>query len=57
MKRPASFYSEMYARAGDPKKLLVLKGDGHYQVYAEPAFSEVMRATVAWYREHLPARG
>ena len=57
MKRPASFYSEMYARAGDPKKLLVLKGYGHYQVYAEPAFSEVMRATVAWYREHLPAKG
>jgi len=47
---------EMYARAGEPKKLVVLKGYGHYEVYKEPAFSEVMQATVAWYREHLPAK-
>jgi dipeptidyl aminopeptidase/acylaminoacyl peptidase len=47
----------LHARAGEPKKLVVLKGYGHYEVYAEPAFSEVMAATLAWYREHLPARG
>src|SRR5262245_30671876 len=47
----------LYARAGEPKKLVVLKGYGHYEVYAEPAFSEVMTATLAWYRQHLPARG
>jgi len=46
----------MYTRAGEPKKLVVLKGYGHYEVYKEPAFSEVMQATVAWYREHLPAK-
>jgi hypothetical protein len=46
----------LHARAGEPKKLVVLKGYGHYEVYAEPAFSEVMRATLAWYRQHLPAR-
>jgi hypothetical protein len=46
----------LYARAGEPKKLVVLRGYGHYEVYAEPAFSEVMQATLAWYREHLPAR-
>jgi hypothetical protein len=46
----------LYARAGEPKKLVVLRGYGHYEVYAEPAFGEVMRATVAWYGEHLPAR-
>jgi hypothetical protein len=45
----------LYARAGEPKKLVVLRGYGHYEVYAEPAFGEVMQATVAWYREHLPA--
>ena len=28
--------------------------DGHYEVYAEPAFGEVMRESVAWFREHLP---
>lgn len=46
----------LYARAGEPKRLVVLKGYGHYQVYAEPAFGEVMRESVAWYRQHLPAR-
>jgi dipeptidyl aminopeptidase/acylaminoacyl peptidase len=46
----------LYARAGEPKKLVVLRGYGHYEVYAEPAFGEVMQATVAWYGQHLPAR-
>jgi dipeptidyl aminopeptidase/acylaminoacyl peptidase len=47
----------LYALAGDPKKLVVLKGYGHYDVYAEPAFSEVMEETGAWFAAHLPARG
>jgi fermentation-respiration switch protein FrsA (DUF1100 family) len=47
---------QLYARAGEPKKLVVLKGYGHYEVYADPAFSEVMKATVAWFRQYLPAR-
>jgi dipeptidyl aminopeptidase/acylaminoacyl peptidase len=46
----------LYARAGEPKKLVVLRGYGHYEVYMEPAFHEVMQATVAWYRQYLPAR-
>ena len=45
----------LHARAGEPKRLVILKGYGHYQVYAEPAFSEVMRETTAWFRQHLPA--
>jgi uncharacterized protein len=47
---------QLHARAGEPKKLVMLKGHGHYEVYMEPAFSEVMRETVAWYQQHLPAR-
>ncbi len=46
----------LYARAGEPKKLVVLKGFGHYEVYAGEAFRQVMAPTLAWYREHLPAR-
>jgi dipeptidyl aminopeptidase/acylaminoacyl peptidase len=46
----------LYARAGEPKKLVVLQRYGHYEVYTEPAFSEVMRPTLAWFQEHLPAR-
>ena len=45
----------LYDKAGEPKKLVVLRGYGHYEVYAEPAFSEVMRETLAWFREHLPS--
>jgi uncharacterized protein len=45
----------LHARAGEPKKLVVLKGYGHYEVYLEPAFSEVMRETTAWFRRYLPA--
>jgi dipeptidyl aminopeptidase/acylaminoacyl peptidase len=46
----------LYAKAGEPKKLVVLKNWGHYEVYAGEAFRQVMAPTLAWYREHLPAR-
>ena len=48
---------QLYAHAGEPKKLVVLKGYGHYEVYTEPAFSEVMGAALDWYQKYLPARG
>jgi hypothetical protein len=46
----------LYARAGEPKRLVVLKGVGHYEVYVEPAFSQVMAETVSWFRKYLPPR-
>ena len=46
----------MYARAGEPKKLVVLKGVGHYEVYGDAPFGRVMDETLAWYRTQLPAR-
>lgn len=54
---PPEESTQLYARAGEPKKLVVLKGYGHYEIYREPAFSEVMKATLAWYRQYLPPRG
>lgn len=54
---PPEESASLYAKAGEPKRLVVLKGYGHYEVYAEPAFSEVMNETVAWFTAHLPARG
>ena len=47
---------QLYAHAKEPKKLVVLKSYGHYEVYAEPAFSEVMAATLDWYRQYLRSR-
>ena len=52
---PPEESEQLYARAGEPKKLVVLKGYGHYEVYQEPAFSEVMAAALEWYVEHMPA--
>jgi hypothetical protein len=46
----------MFARAGEPKKLVILKGFGHYEVYGGEVFRHVMDETVAWYKTHLPAR-
>ena len=48
---------QLYAHAKEPKKLVVLKGHGHYEVYVEPAFSEVMTETLDWFQKYLPAKG
>lgn len=53
---PPEESQELYVRAGEPKRLAVLKGFGHYEVYIEPAFSQVMAETVTWFKQHLPAR-
>ena len=53
---PPDESESLYAKAGEPKKLVTLEGYGHYEVYAEPAFSEVMAPTLAWFQEHLPAQ-
>ena len=53
---PPEESEQLYAHAKEPKKLVVLKGYGHYEVYSDPAFSEVMAATLDWYRQYLPAR-
>ncbi len=44
----------LYAKAGEPKKLVVLPGWGHYEVYTGEAFRQVITPTIDWYREHLP---
>jgi uncharacterized protein len=51
---PPDESQQLFAKAGEPKKLVILRGYGHYEVYAEPAFSQVMSATTAWLGEHLP---
>jgi len=52
---PADESIQLFARAGEPKKLVMLHGYGHYEVYTEPAFGEVMRAGIDWYRTYLPS--
>lgn len=45
----------LYAKAVEPKRLITLKGWGHYEVYTGEAFRQVITPTLAWYQEHLPA--
>ncbi|MFO1025121.1 MAG: alpha/beta fold hydrolase [Acetobacteraceae bacterium] len=52
---PPEESESLYAHAKEPKKLVVLKGWGHYEVYAGEAFRQVIEPTIAWYQEHLPA--
>ena len=44
---------ELYRRAGDPKKLIVLRGFGHYEVFVPPAIDQVIAESVAWLRQHV----
>lgn len=53
---PPEESEHLYANAKEPKKLVVLKGWGHYEVYTGEAFRQVMEPTLAWYREYLPPR-
>lgn len=46
----------LFAKAGEPKKLIVLRGWGHYEVYAGEAFRQVIEPTLTWYQQYLPAR-
>jgi uncharacterized protein len=43
----------LFARAGEPRRLVVLKGYGHYQVFVPPALDEVMVETLDWFRSYL----
>ena len=41
---PPEESESLYAKAGEPKKLVVLKGWGHYEVYTGEAFRQVIAA-------------
>ncbi|MBI2939144.1 MAG: alpha/beta hydrolase [Chloroflexi bacterium] len=46
--------SEMlHARAGEPKKLVVLRGFGHYEVFVPPAIDQVIAEAVDWLEAHF----
>jgi hypothetical protein len=43
----------MFARAGEPKRLVILPGRAHYDVYAGDCFAEVMDHATAWFSLYL----
>jgi len=46
----------MYAKARQPKKLVVLENMIHEDVYRGEGFEQVVKHTNAWFTEHMPAR-
>ena len=51
---PIEDCQSLFEKAGEPKKMVVIPGVGHYEVYAPPAFDHVMRETVDWFTRYLP---
>ena len=51
---PVDGAQEMYQRTNEPKKLQVIPGAAHYDVYRKEQVDSVMESTVAWLKEHLP---
>lgn len=43
----------LYAHAREPKKLVVLHGYGHYDVFTPSALDEVMKETLAWFDAYV----
>lgn len=50
---PKEEYEAMYAKAGEPKKLVVLPGLRHYDVYSGPGAETTSGLAIDWYREHV----
>jgi hypothetical protein len=46
----------MYAKARQPKKLVVLENMIHEDVYRGEGFEQVVKHTNAWFQEYMPAR-
>ncbi|MFN3745273.1 MAG: alpha/beta hydrolase [Hyphomicrobiaceae bacterium] len=52
---PQAEAEELYRAAKEPKRLVVLKGFGHYAVYSGEAFRQTMAETIAWLDKHMAA--
>lgn len=52
---PAAESQALHARAGAPKRLAVIAGSGHYDLYAGAPFAQVMGEALAWFGAHLGA--
>lgn len=52
---PNEVTRELYERAGEPKKWVVIPACGHYEVYFPPTVEKVMAEASAWFQHHMPA--
>jgi hypothetical protein len=49
---PLDALTHSFARAADPKKMIVLPIE-HFEIYRDPWLSRATDNAVKWYREHL----
>jgi len=50
---PKEEYEAMYQKAGEPRKLVILPGLRHYDVYSGPGAETTSALAIDWYREYL----
>jgi uncharacterized protein len=50
---PNEVTRELYDRAGEPKRWVVLPGIGHYDAYSPPASERVLSEAAGWFGEYL----
>ncbi len=50
---PADEFRSVHAKAGEPKKLVVIEGIRHYDIYSGEPFKRSVQEALAWYGEHL----
>jgi pimeloyl-ACP methyl ester carboxylesterase len=50
---PPEESASLFQHSGDPKRLVVLEGFGHYDVFTPPALDQVMAEAVPWFQQYL----
>lgn len=50
---PADEFRSVYQKAGEPKKLVVIEGIRHYDIYSGEPFERSVKEALDWYGEHL----
>jgi alpha/beta superfamily hydrolase len=50
---PPEESASLFQHAGEPKRLVVLEGCSHYDVFSTPALDQVMAETIPWFRQYL----
>ena len=50
---PADEFRSVYVKAGEPKKLVVMEGVRHYDIYSGQPFERSVQEALDWYRQYL----
>jgi fermentation-respiration switch protein FrsA (DUF1100 family) len=43
----------VFAKAGQPKKLVILEGVEHFSIYDGPVREKILDHALAWFEEHM----